>query len=78
MFLGNFTIKCTDKGDIKKIVWYNRIQGPCCGVTFHLVEYPFFIDMVKSLCLGLGYNPSCAFTLSENFLYEELANIVVD
>jgi hypothetical protein len=48
----------------------------CCGVAFRLVEHPFFIDMVKSLCLG--YNPPRADTLSENFLYEELANIVVD
>ena len=32
--------------------------------------------MVKSLCLG--YDPPCASTLSEDFLYEELANIVVD
>lgn len=48
----------------------------CCGVSFHLVEHPFFIDMVKSLCLG--YDPPRATTLSENFLYEELANIVVD
>ena len=48
----------------------------CCGVAFHLVEHPFFIDMVKSLCLG--YDPPRAFTLSEDFLYEELANIVVD
>jgi hypothetical protein len=32
--------------------------------------------MVKSLCLG--YDPPRATTLSENFLYEELANIVVD
>ncbi len=48
----------------------------CCGVSFRLVEHPFFIDMVKSLCLG--YDPPCATTLSENFLYEELANIMVD
>ena len=48
----------------------------CCGVSFRLVEHPFFIDMVKSLCLG--YDPPRATTLSENFLYEELANIVVD
>jgi hypothetical protein len=32
--------------------------------------------MVKSLCLG--YDPLHAFILSEDFLYEELANIVVD
>src|SRR4051794_33249540 len=48
----------------------------CCEVAFCLVEHSFFIDMVKSLCLG--YDPSCASTFSEDFLYEELANIVVD
>jgi hypothetical protein len=48
----------------------------CCGVAFCLVEHSFFIDMVKSLCLG--YDPPCASTLSEDFLYEELANIVVN
>ena len=32
--------------------------------------------MIKSLCLG--YDLSCANTLSEDFLYEELANIVDD
>ena len=48
----------------------------CCGVSFRLVKHPFFINMVKSLCLG--YDPPRATTLSENFLYEELANIVVD
>jgi hypothetical protein len=48
----------------------------CCGVSFRLVEHPFFIDMVKSLCLG--YDPPRANTLSQDLLYEELANIVVD
>jgi hypothetical protein len=48
----------------------------CCGVSFRLVEHLFFIDMIKSLCLG--YDPSRAITISEEFLYEELANIVVD
>lgn len=48
----------------------------CCGVAFHLVEHPFFVDMVKSLCLG--YDPPRAITLSEDFLYQELANVVVD
>src|SRR6266498_4612013 len=48
----------------------------CYGISFRLVEHPFFIDMVKSLCLG--YDPSCAITLSKDFLYEELANIVVN
>ena len=48
----------------------------CCEVVFRLVKYLFFIDIVKSLCLG--YDPPCASTLSEDFLYEELANIMVD
>jgi hypothetical protein len=48
----------------------------CCGVSFWIVEHPFFIDMVKSLCLG--YKPSSAYTLSEDFIYTELANVVVD
>ncbi|CAG8737994.1 8816_t:CDS:2, partial [Rhizophagus irregularis] len=48
----------------------------CCGVSFRLIEHPFFIDMVKSLYLE--YDPSSANTLSQDFLYEELANIVVD
>jgi hypothetical protein len=48
----------------------------CCSIPFHLVEHPFFIDMVKSLCLG--YNPPHAEKLTNEFLYNELANIVVD
>jgi hypothetical protein len=48
----------------------------CCGISFRLVEHPFFIDMVKSLCLG--FNPPSAHALSNDFLYTELANIVVD
>jgi hypothetical protein len=48
----------------------------CCGVSFRLVEHPFFIDMVKSLCLG--YNPPSANVLSNDFLYAELANVIVD
>ncbi|PKK59805.1 hypothetical protein RhiirC2_794294 [Rhizophagus irregularis] len=49
----------------------------CCEISFHLIEHPFFIDMVKSLYLE--YDPSSANTLSsQDFLYEELANIVVD
>src|SRR2546429_45128 len=48
----------------------------CYGVAFCLVEYPFFINIVKSLYLE--YDPSHANILSEDFLYEELANIIVD
>ena len=48
----------------------------CCGVSFRIVEHPFFIDMVKSLCLG--YNPPTAEKITNDFMYTELANVVVD
>jgi len=48
----------------------------CCGISFHIVEHPFFIDMVKSLCLG--YDPPRANTLLNDFLYTELAKVMVD
>lgn len=48
----------------------------CCEVSFSLVEHPFFIDMVKSLCLA--YDPPHAYMLSTEFLYDELANVIVD
>ena len=43
---------------------------------FGLWNIHFFINIVKSLYLG--YVPPSAYTLSEDFLYKELANIVVD
>jgi len=48
----------------------------CCSISFHLVEHPFFIDMIKSLCNG--YNPPCSTTLSNSMMNLELANIIVD
>lgn len=48
----------------------------CCGISFHIVEHPFFIDMVKSLCLG--YIPPTAKKITTDFMYTELANVVVD
>jgi hypothetical protein len=48
----------------------------CCGISFHLVEHPFFIDMIKSLCNG--YNLPCSTTLSNSMMNLELANIIVD
>jgi hypothetical protein len=40
------------------------------------VEHPFFIDMVKSLCVG--YDPPTAEKITNDFMYTELANVVVD
>ncbi|CAG8764001.1 14132_t:CDS:2, partial [Rhizophagus irregularis] len=49
----------------------------CCGVTFHLVFHPFFIDdMVKSLCNG--YEPPYSTTLSNTLMNNELTKITVD
>ncbi|GBC24127.2 ribonuclease H-like domain-containing protein [Rhizophagus irregularis DAOM 181602=DAOM 197198] len=48
----------------------------CCGVVFHLVSHPFFIDMVKSLCNG--YEPPCSTTLSNTLMNNELTKITVD
>ncbi|CAB5361851.1 unnamed protein product [Rhizophagus irregularis] len=48
----------------------------CCGVAFHLVSHPFFIDIVKSLCNG--YEPPCSTTLSNTLMNNELTKITVD
>ncbi|CAB5372001.1 unnamed protein product [Rhizophagus irregularis] len=48
----------------------------CCGVAFHLVSHPFFIDMVKSLCNG--YEPPYSTTLSNTLMNNELTKITVD
>ncbi|GBC16237.2 ribonuclease H-like domain-containing protein [Rhizophagus irregularis DAOM 181602=DAOM 197198] len=48
----------------------------CCGVAFHLISHPFFIDMVKSLCNG--YEPPCSTTLSNTLMNNELTKITVD
>ena len=48
----------------------------CCGIAFQLIEHPFFIDMVKSLCCG--YEIPCSTTLSTSLLDTELANVIVD
>ena len=48
----------------------------CCSVAFKLIEHPFFIDMVKSLCPG--YDIPCSTTLSTSLIDSELAHIIVD
>ena len=48
----------------------------CCGIAFQLIEHPFFIDMVKSLCNG--YEIPCSIILSTLLLDAELAHIIVD
>ena len=48
----------------------------CCDISFCIVEHSFFIDMVKSLCIG--YDPPAAEKITNDFIYTELANVVVD
>ncbi|GBC41935.2 ribonuclease H-like domain-containing protein [Rhizophagus irregularis DAOM 181602=DAOM 197198] len=69
----------SDKIDNAKQVLCNKAVAKffiCCGVAFHLVSHPFFIDMVKSLCNE--YEPPCPNTLSNMFMNDELTEIIVD
>jgi len=43
----------------------------CCGIPFHIVENPFFIDLLHTLCPG--YFPPSRRTLSATMLNIELA-----
>ena len=43
----------------------------CCGIPFHIVENPFFIDLLRTLCPG--YFPPSRRTLSATMLNIELA-----
>ena len=43
----------------------------CCGIPFHIVENPFFIDLLRTLCPG--YFPPSRHTLSATMLNIELA-----
>ena len=48
----------------------------CCGVPFWIVENPFFIDMVKSLCPGFQLPKRTS--LSNNMVNRECANVFDD
>ena len=45
----------------------------CCGVSFRIVEHPFFIDFLKEL--NGGYNSSTREYLSSYLLESELCNV---
>ena len=58
-----------DQIDNQKIERINRVLirlFACCGIPFHIVDHPFFIDFVKSLCFG--YDPSGRTMLSTTIL----------
>lgn len=48
----------------------------CCGIPFSIVEHPFFIDFIKSLCPA--YNPPNRHYLSTTLINSELAHIQID
>src|SRR6266498_5755740 len=48
----------------------------CCGIPFHVVENPFFVDLLRILCLG--YYPSSRNTLSGNMLNAEISHITTE
>ena len=45
----------------------------CCGISFRIVEHPFFIDFLKEL--NGGYNPPTREYLSTRLLESELCNV---
>jgi hypothetical protein len=54
----------------------NRALGKffvACGISFRIVEHPFFIDLVKEL--NAGYNPPTREFLSNRILERELCNV---
>ena len=48
----------------------------CCDIPFHIVDNPFFIDLLCTLCPG--YNPPCRQTLSENMLNLKIFHIITE
>ena len=47
----------------------------CCGIPFSVVDSPFFIDFIKSLCFE--YEPPKRTTLSTTYLDAETAKITL-
>lgn len=48
----------------------------CCGIPFWIVENPFFIDFIKTLCPG--YQIPKRTTLSTSMVNSEAATVIVD
>ncbi len=48
----------------------------CCGIPFHVVENPFFVDLLRILCPG--YYPPGRNTLSGNMLNAEISHITTE
>ena len=59
-----------------RITRINRAMGKffvACGVSFRIVEHPFFIDLVKEL--NAGYDPPTCEYLSTRILERELCHV---
>jgi hypothetical protein len=48
----------------------------CCGIPFHIVENPFFIDLLRILCPG--YFPPSRQTLSVSMLNTEMSYVICE
>jgi len=48
----------------------------CCGIPFHIIKNPFFIDLLRTLCPG--YNPPCRQTLTEDMLNAEISHVITE
>jgi len=48
----------------------------CCGIPFHIVENPFFIDLFRTLYPK--YNSPCRQTLSEDMLNVEISHVITE
>lgn len=48
----------------------------CCGIPFHVVENPFFVDLLCTLCPG--YHPPSRNTLTESMLNSEISHVITE
>lgn len=48
----------------------------CCGIPFHIIENPFFIDFLRTLCPG--YISPCRQTLSNDILNAEIFHVITE
>jgi BED zinc finger len=46
----------------------------CCGIPFSIVDHPYFVDFVQSLCFG--YNPPKRTALSTTILNKEISVVL--
>ena len=48
----------------------------CCSIPFYIVDNPFFIDLLYTLCSR--YNSSCKQILSEDMLNSEISYVIIE